>query len=112
MPTFQFFRNGQCIHTLRGANPKELEELITKYGGNPEVEGSIGVAGYTDLSPFIEVNRSNCLNQSSKHSLGNIFKTDSAFLASDCDEQLLLHIQFSRPVKIHSFKLSHASIGK
>jgi thioredoxin-like negative regulator of GroEL len=30
MPTFQFYKNGQKVDELRGANPAALEELIKK----------------------------------------------------------------------------------
>merc|ERR1719187_1778645 len=46
-----------------------------------------------------------CLNSSDEHKFENALTTTDEFLESDCDEQLIIAINFTQPVKIHSLKL-------
>lgn len=34
MPTFVFFKNSQKVESLRGADPKRLEQMIVSLGGS------------------------------------------------------------------------------
>mmetsp|Transcript_38914 Transcript_38914/g.83380 ORF Transcript_38914/g.83380 Transcript_38914/m.83380 type:complete len:176 (-) Transcript_38914:261-788(-) len=69
--------------------------------------------GQQDLVDLIDWKSVEVLNQSSEHTWENALKkgyreSDSVYLESDCDEQILLHIPFSQQVKIHSFALHHS----
>jgi hypothetical protein len=56
----------------------------------------------SDVTQNVDKAQGECLNQSNEHKWDNIFKKDESFLESDTDEQLLLHIPFNQPIKIHS----------
>jgi hypothetical protein len=94
-----------------GANKDALTRLMKQYGGeNTNIdltspETSSEVPGQIDLSSFIDVSQLDCLNQQADHSVKNIFTQSQHYLESDVDEQLLLSIAFTQPVKLHSIKL-------
>jgi len=104
VPTFIFFKNGEKLNVLRGADPVTLEakitELINKGGASGEQ-----VQGHGDLSVFFAKKDSECLNESDIHTFANLLE-GKGYLESDCDEQLLISIGFSKPVKLHSLKVS------
>lgn len=109
MPTFIFFRNRVAIHRMQGAQPQVLEDKIRELTENSETLSAAaaesGVAGYLDLSSFINKSQSECLNESDQHNLGHALLPGSGFyLESDCDEQLIINLAFNQPVKIHSLK--------
>mmetsp|Transcript_3510 Transcript_3510/g.5198 ORF Transcript_3510/g.5198 Transcript_3510/m.5198 type:complete len:180 (-) Transcript_3510:233-772(-) len=57
----------------------------------------------TDITHLLSQRECFCLNQDSKHPIGNLFMGDERlFLKSEDDEQLLLHFAFNETVKIHS----------
>ncbi len=58
-----------------------------------------------DLATFISKNNCECLNESDDHTLAHCLNPDSGYLASDCDEQLIITIAFNQAVKIHSIKM-------
>nr|CCA27114.1 conserved hypothetical protein [Albugo laibachii Nc14] len=59
-----------------------------------------------DLTEAIDKSACYCLNEDPNHRLENVFMGDeSLFLSSDSDEELLLHIAFQQPVKLHSIHL-------
>ena len=58
------------------------------------------------------LNQVNCLNQQQEQTVQNIFKKDDTYLESDVDEQLIISVQFSQSVKIHSLKLVPDDIGE
>ncbi|XP_070550906.1 thioredoxin-like protein 1 [Ptychodera flava] len=107
MPTFMFFRNKALLDELRGADPQRLEEKIKQWIGNDtETESThSGVPGHIDLNSLISSQGCECLNQSDDCDFITVFKKDGPFLESDCDEQLILHIAFNQPVKLHSIKI-------
>ncbi|KAI0028352.1 DUF1000-domain-containing protein [Vararia minispora EC-137] len=66
------------------------------------------------LLPLINSPQINCLNEAHGHALSGIiasktFNMTSAFLQSDLDEQLLLTIPFTQPVRIRSLIIKTAS---
>lgn len=108
MPTFIFYRNKIKIDTLRGADPTALEDKIKRWmgGDDGEEEGSeVGVKGHMDLSSFINKSGCECLNESDDHPLAHCLTTKGGYLESDCDEQLIITLQFTQTVKLHSLKL-------
>ncbi|RIA92824.1 PITH domain-containing protein [Glomus cerebriforme] len=107
MPTFKFYKNGNEIAKLIGANPGGLKGLVEQHAGTPEESGSssLNVQGHSDINEFITLKQIDCLNQQENHNVRNIFNIDNTYLESDVDEQLLISIPFNQAVKIHSMKL-------
>ncbi|KAF9023359.1 DUF1000-domain-containing protein [Hymenopellis radicata] len=59
------------------------------------------------LLEFLDLQQSNCLNESSSHTLSSIIgakkrNEGSGYLLSDADEQLLLNIAFNQAVRVRS----------
>eukprot|EP00286_Rhodomonas_abbreviata_P029621 CAMPEP_0181315684 /NCGR_PEP_ID=MMETSP1101-20121128/15505_1 /TAXON_ID=46948 /ORGANISM="Rhodomonas abbreviata, Strain Caron Lab Isolate" /LENGTH=172 /DNA_ID=CAMNT_0023422905 /DNA_START=8 /DNA_END=526 /DNA_ORIENTATION=+ len=70
-----------------------------------------------DLLPFIDTSTLECLNQSSDHVVAHCMgqgtrEDDAVFLASDCDEQLLINIRFKQAVRIHSISVKGLDADK
>ncbi|KAG9286177.1 hypothetical protein G9A89_003524 [Geosiphon pyriformis] len=107
MPTFKFFKGGQQVAELKGADPRRLEELVLQFAGTPEESGSslLNIQGHTDINEFITLNQIDCLNEKENHRVRSIFTKDDSYLESDVDEQLLISIPFNQAVKLHSLKL-------
>lgn len=72
-------------------------------------EGDDGYEG--DLSKFVDMGRSECLN--TEHPIENIFQDNSGttFLKSDTDEQLLFTIAFKSIVSLKNIKFVAPSDG-
>lgn len=96
MPTFVFYRNRQEITRFSGANASALESKIKEQVAlNPTKSDDCGIPGHFDLVPNMLVNSScECLNESDDHPLSNCLNSDSGFLESDVDEQLILCLTF------------------
>lgn len=107
MPTFIFYRNKVKIDLQRGADPAALEEKIKKWYGEGDEDGGdeVLVKGHMDLSTFINKSGCECLNESDEHPLAHCLTAKGGYLESDCDEQLIISIEFTQPVKIHSLKI-------
>ncbi|EKX53195.1 hypothetical protein GUITHDRAFT_84349 [Guillardia theta CCMP2712] len=70
-----------------------------------------------DLSPLFDMNSLECLNQDSSHVVTNCMKQgprddDAVFLASDCDEQLLINLRFKQAVRLHSIAVKAIDADK
>lgn len=106
IPTFVFYRNKSKIDEIQGADMNALEAAIKQHydaeGNSGEEEEEYG-HGLMDITKFIMKNMCECLNESDDHTLQHCL--DSGFLASDCDEQLIISITFNQAVKIHSIKM-------
>ncbi|KAI9197320.1 PITH domain-containing protein [Polychytrium aggregatum] len=105
MPTFQFYKAGNKIGELKGADPAALLNLIKQHQGPAEEGPSAAVSGHIDLSDFISKNQVECLNENDKHTVRNILEKNDAYLESDVDEQLIISIPFNQAVKLHSIKI-------
>lgn len=110
MPTFIFFRNRIAIHRLQGADPNalgaKLKELVESGETLAAAASDSSVAGFLDLTSFINQSQSECLNESDANNLKHALLAGSGFyLESDCDEQLIINLAFNQPVKLHSLKL-------
>lgn len=105
MPTFLFFRNSTKIDTHRGADENALEEKIKKWYGSEDEEG-VPVKGHMDLSTFITKSGCECLNEDDEHPLEHALTSKGGFLQSDCDEQLIISLEFNQKMKIHSMKMT------
>lgn len=112
MPTFHFYQRQRKVDEVVGANVAQLEALIKKHtagtvaGSSASAVGEGLVPGYVDLTSFVDIKQTECLNQKQNHEVQSIFNANKeSFLESDCDEQLLITINFMQPVKIHSLKV-------
>nr|XP_021143997.1 thioredoxin-like protein 1 [Columba livia] len=113
-PTFLFFRNKVRIDQYQGADAVGLEEKIKQHlendpGNNEDTDIP---KGYMDLMPFINKAGCECLNESDEHGFDNCLRKDATYLESDCDEQLLITVAFSQPVKLYSMKLQGPDNGQ
>ncbi|OWF41354.1 thioredoxin-like protein 1 [Mizuhopecten yessoensis] len=106
MPTFKFYKNKTKVDIQRGADPVQLEEKIKQRMGNAEEgEDDTVVKGHMDLAAFISKSGCECLNEADDHPLVHAFTTKGGYLESDCDEQLIINVEFNQSVKLHSLKI-------
>lgn len=52
-----------------------------------------------DLVTFITKNECECLNEADDHPLAHALNSGGGYLASDCDEQLIINITFNQVIK-------------
>jgi len=111
MPTFVFYRNRQEIHRFSGANSAALESKIKEeIALNPAKSDDCGIPGHFNLIPTMIVDSScECLNEADDHPLSNCLNSDTGFLESDVDEQLILSLTFSQSVRLHSIAIKGPS---
>ncbi|CAH2100279.1 unnamed protein product [Euphydryas editha] len=110
MPTFIFYRNRTRIDRLQGADVASLENKVRQYYGNEDAgDDDNTVAGHMDLGTFIVKNECECLNEADDHPLAHCLTSGGGYLASDCDEQLIINISFNQVVKLHSLKIKAPS---
>jgi len=114
MPTFHVYKSSAKLEELRGADPAALEKMVEKHctgaSGGADQGGAPG--GFMDLNTFLDMSKSECLNESDDHPFLGALKEDEGFLESDCDEQLLITLAFNQPVRIHSLALRGPSDGR
>ncbi|KAJ2518250.1 hypothetical protein H4217_003449 [Coemansia sp. RSA 1939] len=106
-PTIQFFRNGRMLSEVRGADQKKIVEAIESglAEGNGEPKSAHGVIGHSDVTSMVVKKESDCLNQNDDHPLENVFTEGDSVLESDVDEQMIIHVSFRQPIKLHSIML-------
>lgn len=110
MPTFIFFRARTRLVRIQGANPQALEAKIVELAGDSsssagETSGQ-PYGPHVELSSFITKSGCECLNESDDHPLAHCLDTNKqTYLESDCDEQLIITLSFSQPIKLHSIKI-------
>ncbi|KAI7822824.1 galactose-binding domain-like protein [Kickxella alabastrina] len=106
-PTLQFFRKGRSINEVKGANKKAIVDAIEAALSDNGSEGqsAFGVVGHADLTKLVMKTQSECLNQNDDRPLENVFSEGDSFLESDVDEQMVLHIAFNQPIKLHSIMI-------
>ncbi|KAI8622396.1 galactose-binding domain-like protein [Chytriomyces sp. MP71] len=108
VPTFHFYKGGELVGSMKGADPRQLQALVDQHkGSNEESSSGPSIAGHGDLASFIDQRQIECLNQSNEHTFGSIFGKDTKqYLESDVDEQMIVVIPFNQIVKLHSVKIS------
>lgn len=106
MPTFMFFKQGQKIDEMKGADPHGLETKIKQHIVDVKPSGSSSkeyVKGMTSLNDKLEMKQLEILNATDSSSLRNLFdKSSSSVVQSDSDEQLMIYMPFQEQIKIHS----------
>ncbi|NXG50656.1 TXNL1 protein, partial [Psilopogon haemacephalus] len=102
-PTFLFFRNKVKIDQYQGADAVGLEDKIKQHLENDpgSTEDSDIPKGYV---------RASCSPLPAWASIGGLCR--DCYLQSDCDEQLLITVAFSQPVKLYSMKLQGPDNGQ
>jgi len=118
IPTFILFKNKEAVETIKGADPKRLEALVVKhapkadeYGASGSGSGEPASASDVSLLEYLDMPQVNCLNESQEHPLKGIVAnrsrntSDSVYLVSDADEQLLINLVFNQVVRIRSLIL-------
>uniref|UniRef100_A0A3B1K3T8 Thioredoxin-like 1 n=1 Tax=Astyanax mexicanus TaxID=7994 RepID=A0A3B1K3T8_ASTMX len=113
-PTFLFFRNKVRVDQYQGADASGLEDKIKQHVENDpgSNEDSDIPKGYMDLMPFVSKAGCECLNESDDCGFDNCLIKDSSYLESDCDEQLLITMAFTQPVKLFSMKLLASDLAQ
>jgi len=113
MPTFHFYQAGNKIAELKGANHRELENLVKQHQGDPNQDpvSNVGVSGHSDLKEFITLNQLDIRNEQEEHNVRSIFKDDDSYLESDVDEQLMIGVPFNQTVRLHSLKIKAANVS-
>jgi thiol-disulfide isomerase/thioredoxin len=104
MPTFTLFIDKKEVGQVVGADRVQLEKLLRDHSDS--VESSI--PGQLDLQSFIELSGVDLLN--CKASMADLLAGKP--LESDADEQIIMHIPFTCPVKLHSISLKGAKTVK
>ncbi|KAJ2780866.1 hypothetical protein GGI15_003397 [Coemansia interrupta] len=106
-PTLQFYKRGRNINEVRGANRKAIVDAIDSAlsSSGDAGQSAYGVLGHIDLTSVVLKTQSECLNQNDDCPLENVFTKGDSVLESDVDEQMVLHIAFNQPVKLHSIML-------
>ncbi|KAI6180081.1 putative thioredoxin [Aphelenchoides besseyi] len=110
MPTFVVMINGQKMDVLRGADKSALEQLVVKWSQNVPTQHESPIPGHSDLAHFMDESGLECLNEDDDKNLRAMLSGEGP-LMSDCDEQLIINIPFTMPVKIHSIFI-HGPEGK
>lgn len=117
IPYFVFMRDGRIVDTLTGAKKDTLKEKIesnlaqmsstTAGAGSSASLNLYGINKAVDLVTVIDKSKSECLNEDNEHPWTNaiIESNNSACLKSDCDEQLLIRIEFVNKVKLFGIKM-------
>jgi len=124
VPTFLFCIGGSVVRKFTGAAQQKLydgvkalaekskEELVSSAGDNTAEEADESYEG--DLSRFIDMSRSECLNDDPSHPFSNLWQEGTAgtkFLKSDTDEQLLFTVAFKSIVSLKNIKIVAPSDG-
>jgi len=65
--------------------------------------------GVEDLIQYLDKSKSECLNESDNHPYQHCLTSGGGYLASDCDEQLILSLSFNQIVKVQSLKIKAPS---
>jgi hypothetical protein len=101
MPTYKLFQSGRVLGSVVGADKTALEALLSPKSNASNDSGL--------LNQFITKPQLDCLNSKSGFGIANLF--DNGALHSDADEQLIISIPFSQPVRLSAIKFSASANG-
>lgn len=105
VPTFIFLKGGQQLAQVKGGGAKDALEAKCKELSQPQKQVEGAAHGMADLSVFIDKTQSECLNESDGSPLACALEDEQGELKSDCDEQLLIRVAFTQPIKLHSLRI-------
>lgn len=107
VPTFIFMRSSQVLEKFSGADGNRLSDTIVRLSQASVGGATLGTGeallypqGQSDLSELISKHGVECLNQSSSHTVASLFDENDLYLESDADEQLMISVEFTQPVKL------------
>ncbi|KAI9299163.1 DUF1000-domain-containing protein [Neoconidiobolus thromboides FSU 785] len=107
IPTLKIYKNQGMLEELSGGQclPR-LEELVRSHQStNDDASSKFGLTGQSDITSLIQKNQIESLNLRNEDNISNIFDNQNdKVVQSDADEQILINLQFSQAVKIHSIK--------
>eukprot|EP00038_Savillea_parva_P008382 m.176566 g.176566 ORF g.176566 m.176566 type:complete len:305 (-) comp14197_c0_seq1:37-951(-) len=112
-PTFIFCKPGnplpRILGKFSGADANQLEariqECLSASSGASAAAAAAAagpVPGQQVIDEYVDTKSVECLNQKESNPVANIFTSSDTFLESDADEQLIVSMGFSCPVRIHS----------
>jgi len=107
-------KDGTMVTNTARADVSNLNvRCYDRWAGLSSTEEKSESGGVQTLSSFIEAGQSQCLNQSSEHTLKDLLSKGSGkYLESDADEQLLLTIAFKNEVSIRSIVMRSNKDGR
>jgi len=105
MPTFVFLRNKTRLALIKGVDKAGLEAKIKQFYTDASQDEEVGVKGMMDITSFLDKSKSECLNESDDHPYAHCLTSGGGYLESDCDEQLILALEFNQAMKVHSLKI-------
>ena len=99
-PTFFFFKGGEKIAEVKGANRVAVENYVNMHQGPVDKDSTNTLNGHIDLQDLIVVAEAECLNQDDEHSIQHALTADmTKFLQSDTDEApKLIKTWINRPI--------------
>jgi len=103
LPTVMIYINMVAVDHVHGYHPEKVENKIKLY-----IESNTEKAldpGYRNLLTYIDQENSICLNESFGCELYRCLTQDKGYLKSSRHEQLILVINFTQPVKLHSVQM-------
>ncbi len=93
MPTFMFFKNGQKVDEIKGADPHGLASKVQQHctasasESSSEIKQTGRVKGMSDLNDKIELRQLEMLNGSDDSDIRSLLGNKKAGITSDTDEQ-------------------------
>lgn len=106
MPTFMFFKNGQKVDEIKGADPQGLEARIKTHVGTISATSGAGpslVRGMVSLNEKLDIKQLEILNATDSSSVRALLDPKSKSVTkSDSDEQLMIYLPFQESIKAHS----------
>ncbi|XP_003384467.1 PREDICTED: thioredoxin-like protein 1 [Amphimedon queenslandica] len=114
MPTVCFIKNSVKLDQVVGADIKAIEAGILKHIKNSDSSSASGpVSGQVNINSIIDISGSECLNESDDNTFQNSLESNKdIYLESDCDEQLILSLKFTQPVKLRSLQVTAPKDGR
>jgi len=96
----------QKLHRLFTKLATQTDEVQIVEGPNLPVAHIPGTntSGNVLLQELIDLHQSTCLNAVNSQTWKTILTSANSAVDSDCDEQLLINIRFSKPCRLHSLK--------
>lgn len=105
LPTFFFFRDATPVSQLVGADPGQLAKNMADLASGASAAAAAAASGPRVINDLINKQSVCCLNENTHHTVNNVFSTSEHYLESDCDEQLLITVEFNSTVQVTGIKI-------